>query len=211
MDSCLSFTVHRAISGACSVVDLPGDATLEHLREKVTAVLELPSAAFSMIYGGRLIQGEGSETLCELNILPGMQPDVVMMCELVQWKWAISGNPGAVLLSGDRFPSDADELLALLCGRCEDGDCDEQQWGTPVAVNDAGIQELWLIPGALSNLIERGPHSDDLAEKLWALEVELPEFLGDSADASEFKFFTAGLRVGCWASVFFCCLHEPEA
>ncbi|CAE8651252.1 unnamed protein product [Polarella glacialis] len=225
MSATLSFTVHKALSGESSSVEVPEDGTLGDLRSAVRNSLDLPRWPYRIACGpdgptetldihGQTVQiddllraSEGCQPLCKLGLTSGMKLYITMVREPVQWVWANArgqeagscSNPGAVLVrEGDRFPSSADELLAFLRGRNEDGDDDSemQQWGAPVGHDySPPYSPPWLDPGFLSNLIELYP--EKMGGRLPALVVNLYT-LGPSEVASCYKVYTGELYAGRW-------------
>ncbi|CAE8581172.1 unnamed protein product [Polarella glacialis] len=215
MSATLSFTVHKALSGESSSIEVPEGGTLGDLRTAVRNSLDLPRWPYRIVCDpdgptetlditGQTVQiddllraSEGCQPLCKLGLVSGMKLYITMVREPVQWVWANAqgqetgscSNPGAVLVrEGDRFPSSADELLAFLRGRDEDGDDDSemQQWGAPVASNHS---PPWLSPDLFfSNLIELYPGV--MGDKLPALVVNLRQLLGPSEVASCYKFYS---------------------
>ncbi|CAE8604815.1 unnamed protein product [Polarella glacialis] len=213
MSATLSFTVHKALSGESSSVEVPEDGTLGDLRRAVRNSLDLPRWPYIIVCGpdgptetldihGQTVQiddllraSEGCQPLCKFGLASGMKLYITMVREPVQWVWANARgqgtgscrNPGTVLVrEGDRFPSSADELLAFLRGRHEDGDdgSEMQQWGAPVGSN--GVPP-WSDFVLLPNLIES--NSGRLEERFQALLVNLHELLGSSEVASCYKFY----------------------
>ncbi|CAE8729661.1 unnamed protein product [Polarella glacialis] len=228
MSATFSFAVHKALSGEASSVEVPMDRTLGDLRRAVRTSLDLPGWPYRIVCDpdgptgtldihGQTVQiddllraSEDCQPLCKLGLASGMKLYITMVREPVQWVWANArgqeigsrSNLGAVLVrEGDRFPSSADELLAFLCGRNEDGDDDSevQQWGAPVGSNDAeNHSPPWLDPSFLSNLIEFDPGRT--GERLQALVVHLHELLGPSDVASCYKFYKREIHAGCYIS-----------
>ncbi|CAE8649606.1 unnamed protein product [Polarella glacialis] len=219
MSATLSFTVHKALSGESRSVEVPEDGTLGDLRRAVRNSLDLPRWPYRIVCDrdgptemldvhGQTVQiddllraSEGCHPLCKLGLASGMKLYITVVREPVQWVWAnaqdqrLDRYPGGAVLvrEGDRFPSSADELLAFLRGRSDDGDDDSemQQWGAPVGHNHS---PPWLNPGSLSNLIEFYPGR--MGERLPALVVNLHKLLGSSKVASCYKFYTAERYAG---------------
>ncbi|CAE8629821.1 unnamed protein product [Polarella glacialis] len=226
MSATFSFAVHKALSGESSSVEVPEDGTLGDLRGAVRDSLDLPRGPYRIMCGpdgptetldihGQTVQiddllraAEGCQPLCKFGLASGMKLYITMVREPVQWVWADArghgtgscGNPGAVLVrDGVRFPSSADELLAFLLGRDEDGDDESemQQWGSPVGSNDAGYHSPpWLDPGCLSNLTEWYPGKMEGP----AFVFGFASMLGPSEVASCYKFYRGDIE-GCWGFI----------
>ncbi|CAE8705549.1 unnamed protein product [Polarella glacialis] len=238
MSATLSFTVHKALSGESSSVEVPEDGTLGDLRRAVRNSLDLPRWPYIIVCDpdgptetldihGQTVQiddllraSEGCQPLCKFGLASGMKLHITMVREPVQWVWANARgqetgscrNPGAVLIrEGDRFPSSADELLAFLRGRNEDGDDDSemQQWGAPVGSNDAeDHRPPWSDCCLLPNLIES--NSGRIEERFQATLVNLLDFLGSSEVASCYKFYAGEIYKELNISIFIMIGMSPE-